>query len=84
MNENLKQLMLEAGYAAPELAERAIKLAKLIILDCIDCCDEEKEEYREFRKSAWSFEDKNIYAEGEAACDTIKYKMKRWFDIKND
>lgn len=35
MNERLKELMIEAGYAAPELAGRAQKLAELIIKDCI-------------------------------------------------
>ena len=34
MNDRLKQLMLEAGYAAPELAGRANKLAELIIKEC--------------------------------------------------
>ena len=36
MNERLKELMLEAGYAAPELAGRANKLAELIVRECID------------------------------------------------
>ena len=35
MNERLKELMLEAGYAAPEIAGRAKRLADLIIKDCI-------------------------------------------------
>ncbi len=34
MNEQLKKLMLEAGYAAPELAGRANKLAELIVKEC--------------------------------------------------
>lgn len=34
MNDRLKQLMLEAGYAAPELAGRANQLAELIIKEC--------------------------------------------------
>jgi hypothetical protein len=34
MNERLKQLMQEAGYAAPELASRANKLAELIVREC--------------------------------------------------
>ena len=34
MNENLRKLMLEAGYAAPELAGRAQQLAKLLIREC--------------------------------------------------
>ena len=34
MNKRLKELMIEAGYAAPELAGRANKLAELIIDEC--------------------------------------------------
>ena len=33
MNNRLKELMLEAGYAAPEIAGRADKLAELLIKD---------------------------------------------------
>jgi archaellum component FlaC len=33
MNERIKQLMLEADYAAPEIAKRAQVLAELIIRD---------------------------------------------------
>jgi len=36
MNERIKELMLEAGYAAPELAGRANKLAELIVKECIN------------------------------------------------
>lgn len=34
MNILLKKLMLEAGYAAPELAKRAQRLAALVVLEC--------------------------------------------------
>ena len=34
MNPRLRELMIEAGYPAPELAKRAHKLADLIIQDC--------------------------------------------------
>jgi len=34
MNENLRKLMLAAGYAAPELAQRAQQLAELLIREC--------------------------------------------------
>lgn len=34
MNERLKELMLEAGYAAPEIALRAQKLAELVVKEC--------------------------------------------------
>lgn len=36
MNEQLHKLMLEAGYAAPELATRAQQLAHSLILLCAD------------------------------------------------
>lgn len=35
MNDRLRQLMLEAGYAAPELAGRAHKLVELILFECV-------------------------------------------------
>lgn len=35
MNDRLKELMLEAGYAAPEIAGRANVLAELIVKECI-------------------------------------------------
>lgn len=34
MNQRLRELMIEAGYAAPEIAPRAQKLAELIIREC--------------------------------------------------
>lgn len=36
MNERLRELMLEAGYAAPEIAKRAQLLAGLIVQDVLD------------------------------------------------
>ena len=36
MNNRIRELMLEAGYAAPELAGRAGKLAELIVQECVD------------------------------------------------
>ena len=38
MNPRIKELMLEAGYASPELAMRAQKLAELVIKDCVGEC----------------------------------------------
>jgi len=34
MNEHIKKFMLEAGYAAPELAGRAQQLVELIVREC--------------------------------------------------
>lgn len=39
MNERIKELMLEAGYASLELALRAQLLASLIINACIKQCN---------------------------------------------
>ena len=39
MNERIKELMLEAGYAAPEIAGRAQKFAQLIVRECADFAD---------------------------------------------
>jgi hypothetical protein len=39
MNSRLKELMLEAGYAAPELAGRANKLAELLVEECAKVAD---------------------------------------------
>jgi len=39
MNERIKQLMLEAGYAAPEIALRAQKFAELIVRECATLVD---------------------------------------------
>jgi len=36
MNKRLNELMIEAGYAYPEGATRAHKLAELIVRDCLD------------------------------------------------
>jgi hypothetical protein len=36
MNDRIKQLMLEAGYAAPEIAGRANKFAELILANLAD------------------------------------------------
>lgn len=35
MNERIKELMLESGYAAPEFAGRAQNLAVLILKECL-------------------------------------------------
>jgi hypothetical protein len=43
MNERIKELMLEAGYAAPELAGRANKFAELIVRECIAQCEKNKD-----------------------------------------
>lgn len=50
MNERLRELMVEAGYAAPELAGRARRLAELIVQDCCKVLVEQGNEWHEFSK----------------------------------
>ncbi len=40
MNDRIRELMIEAGYAAPELAGRANKLVELIVRECADFVSE--------------------------------------------
>ena len=42
MNERIKQLALEAGYAAPELAGRMQKFADLLIADVVKVIEEQR------------------------------------------
>lgn len=42
MNERIKKLMLDAGYAAPEIAPRAQKLADLIVKECANVSETHK------------------------------------------
>ena len=44
MNDRLKELMLEAGYAAPEIAGRARLLANLIVRECAEIVNDHNSE----------------------------------------
>lgn len=54
-------------------------LTKLIMQECMAQCDALSQQYLQHRKGTTDFDEKNIYAEGEAACDTLKYKLRRMF-----
>jgi hypothetical protein len=56
--------------------------AELIVQECMQMCDNVSADYLKHRKAADDFQDKNIYAEGEAACDIIKYQMKKHFGVE--
>ncbi len=58
------------------------KFAELMVQECMTMCDTVSADYLKHRKGAFDFQDKNIYAEGEAACDIIKYKMKKHFGVE--
>ena len=52
MNEQLKELMQKAGYAAPELAGRANKLAELLVKQILDITDAHTEVFQTDRDKA--------------------------------
>jgi hypothetical protein len=84
MNERILELAFEAnkdldGNVPIGFAE---KFAELIVAECMKTCDETQAAYLKYRKESDDFQDKNIYAEGEAACDIIKYKMKKQFGVE--
>lgn len=90
MNERIKELALQAWRYADSNSRDGDgthgwlyrdKFAELIVQDCIAMSDELKADYLKHRKASDDFVDKNIYAEGEAACDILKYKMKRHFGV---
>ena len=65
------------AYHVKELINQ--KFAELIVNECMAMCNETKADYLKHRKDAYNFQEKNIYAEGEAASDIIKYKIKKHF-----
>lgn len=89
MNERIRELQFQAAAQVSPLLEGEEwqrvyneKFAELIVREVVSICDTEKADYFKNRKAAYDFEEKNIYAEGEAACDTIKYKVKHRFGVK--
>jgi hypothetical protein len=88
MNEKIKQLAEQATLAATKpdghyiVQEWQAMFAELIIKECMSMCDDVSNDYLKTRKAAFDFQDKNIYAEGGAACDIIKYKMKKQFGVE--
>jgi hypothetical protein len=84
MNERINELARQASKEAFPINSIAFmeKFAELIVEECMTMCDTVSADYLKHRKGAFDFQDKNIYAEGEAACDIIKYKMKKHFGVE--
>lgn len=86
MNERIQELAKKAGLYDEKTPEEVPgftacfeKFAELMVKECITLCDETRADYFKHRKNSFDFQDKNIYAEGEAASDMIKYKIKKHF-----
>jgi hypothetical protein len=75
---------LSSGAKTPDHASvvKARKFAELIVRECMTMCDNVSADYFKHRKAADDFQDKNIYAEGESACDEIRYEIKKHFGVE--
>ena len=83
MNERIKELMKQSMVEHQfDIRFSPEKFAELIVAECMEMCNNVSADYLKHRKAAYDFQDKNIYAEGEAACDIIKYKMKKHFGVE--
>jgi hypothetical protein len=60
------------------------KFAELIVQECMTMCDNVSADYFKHRKAADDFRDKNIYAEGESACDEVRYEIKKHFGVDDN
>lgn len=49
MNERLRELMIQADYAAPEIALRAQRLAELIVKECVSTVENLSPGYQDYR-----------------------------------
>ena len=58
------------------------KFAELIVQECMSVCDERRAVYFGQRLASDVFIDKNMYAEGEAACEAIRYNIKKHFGVE--
>lgn len=86
--EKIFDMALQAG--ANEVAprdfllreEQLVRFAQLIQTECMAICEATKADYLKSRKAAFDFEEKEIFAEGEAASDAIKYQIAYMFGPK--
>jgi hypothetical protein len=57
------------------------QFVQLLAQECVTLCNDTQKSYRKHRMSTSDFQDKNMYAEGEAACDVIRFNIKKHFGI---
>jgi len=93
MNERIRELCSQAisdvdGIQNPDTQNMYIpdcfaeKFAELIVRECMTMCDNVSADYFKHRKAADDFQDKNILAEGESACDEVRYEIKKHFGVE--
>jgi len=87
MNERIKELAEQTGIINTELLNESQKImlerfAESIVQQCMSMCDERRAVYFGQRVASDVFIDKNMYAEGEAACEAIRYNIKQHFGVE--
>ena len=90
MNEKIEELaeQFRMDFSIDENSQDGIhwdnvdEFAELIIRECADICNTSRIKYQSLRKSAMNYEEKEIYNEGIAVSDHIKYKILREFGIE--
>jgi hypothetical protein len=70
MNEQIRELMVQADYPAPELALRAQKLAELIVRECAQACINMGNDYE-------------IKSAGQYQAELFAFAIKQHFGIKS-
>ena len=59
-----------------------VEFAELIIRECIAIASIKERKYNALRKSAYDFEDKNIYSEAACAAEQIQNEIKQYFGVE--
>jgi len=91
MNERIQKFLVVCGMPNEQIMEiledrkqtRYMQnFAELIIKECMSLCDETQANYLKRSEATMDFDEKNIFAEGEAVSGIIKYKMKKHFGVE--
>ncbi len=87
MNKQIRELAERAEMAANKGDHVDVKImmskfAELIVKECMAMCDETQAVYSKHRLASLNFTDKNRYAAGEQAADTIYSKIKQHFGVE--
>lgn len=83
MNERIRELMVEAEFAAPEIAGRAQRLTELLIKDFYMLCDQAWQANEQNRnKEGLSMAEQMVFAGAQAQCQKMKENIKEYFGVE--
>lgn len=83
MNEQIMRLAEQAELNTTLFfnKEKLEKFAEIIIRECIAIASIKESEYKALKKSAYDFEEKEIYAEAACAAEQIQNEIKGYFGV---